>query len=117
SGDWDFLGESEAKALDHVHRGGHVAAVATQAITRDFYGTSKLYRYHSGCSGGGRMGMMAIIHHPEDYDGVLLGAPGGRSSGTMLKFIHASRAMMEPGAWVSPAKLKMVDDKVTAACD
>lgn len=117
SGDWDFLGESAAKAMDHVHRGGHVTAVATQQITKAYYGAARMYRYHSGCSGGGRMGMMAITTHPEDYDGVLLGAPGGRSSGTMLKFIHAARAMMEPGAWVSPAKLKMADDKVTAACD
>ena len=117
SGDWDFLGESEAKALDHVHRGGHVAAVATQKITGAYYGAPKFYRYHSGCSGGGRMGMMAIVNHPEDYDGVLLGAPGGRSSGTMLKFIHAARQMMEPGAWISPAKFQMADDKVTAACD
>ncbi|MDB5424922.1 MAG: hypothetical protein JWQ29_2338 [Phenylobacterium sp.] len=116
--DWSFMGRSKAQAMDHVHRGAHVTAVATQEITKAYYNASKIYRYHSGCSGGGRMGVMAIERHPEDYDGVLLGAPGGRSSATMIKFIAAAQEMMrEPGAWVSPAKLKMVEGRVTAACD
>lgn len=117
-GNWTFLGESEAKAIDHVHRGAHVTAQATQQITKAYYDTEDLYRYHSGCSGGGRMGMMAITRHPEDYDGVLLGAPGGRSSATMLAFIDAAQQMhREPGAFLSPAKLAMAEQKVTAKCD
>ena len=116
--DWSFMGRSKAQAADHVHRGAHVTAGATQQITKAYYGVPKIYRYHSGCSGGGRMGVMAIERHPEDFDGVLLGAPGGRSSATMIKFITAAQEMIrEPGAWVSPAKLKMVEGKVTAACD
>lgn len=116
--DWSFMGRSQAQAVDHIHRGAHVVAVATQQITKAYYQASTMYRYHCGCSGGGRMGVMAIERHPEDFDGVLLGAPGGRSSATMIKFIAAAQEMMrEPGSWVSPAKLSMVEDKVTAACD
>ena len=115
--DWGFLTDP-AKARDHIDRGAHVTAVATQQITKAYYGAEKLYRYHSGCSGGGRMGTMAIERHPEDYDGVLLGAPGGRSNATMLAFIwNAQQMNREPGAWLSPAKLQMLDKKVTAACD
>jgi feruloyl esterase len=115
--DWDFLFDP-AKALDHSHRGAHVVAVATQQITKAYYGVTKMYRYHSGCSGGGRMGMMTITRHPGDFDGVLIGAPGGRSSGSILKFVHlAQQAMREPGAWVSPAKFAMLDKKITEACD
>jgi feruloyl esterase len=116
--DWSFMGRNEAQAVDHIHRGAHVVAVATQKITKAFYGVPSMHRYHSGCSGGGRMGVMAIERHPEDFDGVLLGAPGGRSSATMIKFITAAQEMMrEPGAWLSPAKLAMTEAKVTAACD
>jgi feruloyl esterase len=115
--DWTFLSDP-VKALDHNHRGAHVVALATQQITRRYYGASKIFRYASGCSGGGRMGMEALSKHPEDFDGLLIGAPGGRGSGTILKFIAASQALMrEPGAWLSPAKLSMVEQKVTAACD
>ncbi|NBW10572.1 MAG: tannase/feruloyl esterase family alpha/beta hydrolase [Caulobacteraceae bacterium] len=115
--DWSFLADP-AKARDHIDRGAHVTAVATQQITRAYYGGQAFYRYTSGCSGGGRMTTEAIERHPEDYDGVLLGAPGGRSSATMLAFINAAQQMArEPGSWVSPAKFAMLDAKVTAACD
>jgi len=118
---WRFIGENPAQAVDYIHRGGHVTAAATQMITRKYYGREKIWRYHAGCSGGGRMGMEALAHHPEDYDGILLGAPGiGPSYGseTMLAFIYMGQQMMrEPGAWVSPAKLGMLDKKVTAICD
>lgn len=115
--DWSFLSDP-AQARDHIDRGAHVTAVATQQITRAYYGGALFYRYTSGCSGGGRMSTEAIERHPEDYDGVLLGAPGGRSSATMLAFINAAQQMArEPGSWVSPAKFVMLDAKVTAACD
>ncbi len=119
--DWRFLADP-VKTLDHRDRGAHVTTVAAQALTKAYYRASKMYRYHTGCSGGGRMGGEAIMRHPEDYDGVLLG--DGRvttnpwlGSG-MYKFIHAAQVMTrEPGAWLSPAKLQMLDAKVTAACD
>jgi feruloyl esterase len=119
--DWSFIERNPAQGVDHVHRGAHVTAVATQAITKQYYGVKKLYRYHSGCSGGGRMGMEAVTKHPEDYDGVLLGAPGlGPKFGseTMMTFIYLGQQMSrEPGAWLSPEKLQMVDAKVTQQCD
>jgi feruloyl esterase len=114
---WGFLVDP-AKAEDHIDRGAHVTAVATQKITKGYYKATALHRYFSGCSGGGRMATMSIERHPEDFDGVLLGAPGGRSDATMLAFIYnAQQANREPGAWVSPAKLQMLDRKVTAQCD
>lgn len=119
--DWSFMSD-KTKALDHVHRGAHVATVASQQITMAYYGGEKFYRYHVGCSGGGRMGTEAIRHHPEDYDGVLVGGNGnspksGINSAAMLKFIQASQEQYKPGGWVSPAKLKMVESHVTAECD
>ncbi|MEA3301157.1 MAG: tannase/feruloyl esterase family alpha/beta hydrolase [Pseudomonadota bacterium] len=115
--DWGFLTDP-AKAEDHIHRAMHVTAVATQALTRAYYDSDTLYRYMSGCSGGGRMATESITRHPEDFDGVLLGAPGGRSNMTMAAFVYNAQQMnREPGAWLSPAKLAMLDKKVTAACD
>jgi feruloyl esterase len=114
---WGFLTDP-AKAEDHIDRAAHVTAVATQKITKGYYKAQALHRYFSGCSGGGRMATMSIERHPEDFDGVLLGAPGGRSDATMLAFIYNAQQMnREPGAWVSPAKLQMLDNKVTAQCD
>lgn len=114
--DWDFIGESKAKALDHRDRGAHVTNIAAQQITKAYYGVDSMYRYMSGCSGGGRMSTEAIERHPEDFDGVVLGAPGDWT--TILSFVYNAQQMTrEPGAWLSPAKLAMLEQKVTAHCD
>lgn len=114
--DWSFIVDP-AQSLDYSHRGTHVTAVATQQITKKYYNADTMYRYISGCSGGGRMGVMSAEHHPEDFDGHLIGAPG-RSTAVMLKDIWTLQQMTrEAGAWVSPQKLAMVDTAVTAACD
>lgn len=116
--DWNFIGESRAKAVDHQHRGAHVTNVAAQQITKSYYDTDSMYRYMSGCSGGGRMATEAVQRYPDDFDGVIIGAPGGRSSATILSFINAAQQMTrEPGSWLSPAKLAMLDQKVMAQCD
>ena len=80
--DWRFMFD-EAQALDHDRRAGHVATVAAQKITRAYHGRGKLWRYHSGCSGGGRMGISAAASYPDDYDGIVLGAPGRTLANTL----------------------------------
>jgi Tannase and feruloyl esterase len=82
--DWRFMID-EAKALDHDRRAGHVATLAAQAISHEYYGPGRLWRYHSGCSGGGRMGISAAVEYPDDYDGIVLGA-AGRTLGNVLHF-------------------------------
>ncbi|WP_144039811.1 tannase/feruloyl esterase family alpha/beta hydrolase [Novosphingobium sp. TH158] len=121
--DWSFASDP-AKALDNAHRGGHVTTGAAQAITRAFYGVRKMHRYHTGCSGGGDMGMRAMQYHPDDYDGVLLGWIGGpypgdpRKTMTAWNYSVVMREMVrEPGSWISPAKRQFLQDKALALCD
>ncbi|MDB5423999.1 MAG: hypothetical protein JWQ29_1415, partial [Phenylobacterium sp.] len=113
---WEFGANDPVKRLDYSHRGAHVSAVATQAITRAYYNmNNKLYRYHLGCSGGGRMGMMAAYHHPEDYDGIVAStvAKGG---GSMHFAVIAQNMIRNPDAWVSPQKLAFLERKVNEKC-
>jgi len=120
--DWSFSNDP-AMALDNAHRGAHVSTVAAQALTKAYYGGSAMYRYHTGCSGGGDMGMKAIQIHPEDYDGVLLGWVGGphpdpKREGTVRTFnVMVRESLREPGAWLSPETLLLADEKVLEACD
>ncbi|MAT50622.1 MAG: hypothetical protein CMK32_05510 [Porticoccaceae bacterium] len=113
---WDFAIDNPAAKLDHGHRGAHVSAVATQAITRAYYDMDdKLYRYHLGCSGGGRMGAMAALHHPGDYDGIV--ASTGFGNGNSMWFPWIVQYLFEnPDRWVSPEKLAMVEKRVAEVC-
>jgi feruloyl esterase len=120
--DWSFRSDP-AKALDNAHRAAHLTTVAGQQLTRAYYGADKMYRYETGCSGGGDMGIQAMSHYPHDYDGVLLGWIGGphpdpKKNSTVRNFAVMVREMnREPGAWISPAKRKFVSQKVLQACD
>jgi Tannase and feruloyl esterase len=113
---WDFMIDNPAAKFDHGHRGAHVAAVATQAITRGYYGMKdKLYRYHLGCSGGGRMGAMAALHHPEDYDGIV--ASTGFGTGSNIWFPWIIQYLVEnPDRWISPPKLAFLERKISKHC-
>ena len=109
--------------MDNAHRGAHVVTVATQQMTRSYYGVSRMYRYAGGCSGGGGMGQAAVQHYPSDYDGVMMGGqPLGVPPDPLKRkqFEHAimvRESLREPGAWLSPAKRDFVAKQVMEACD
>ncbi len=113
---WEFAIDNPAAKLDHGHRGAHVAAQATQAITRAYYDMDeKLYRYHLGCSGGGRMGAMAALHHPEDYDGIVASTGFGKGGSVWFPWI-LQYLINHPEGWVSPAKLETLEKAVAQHC-
>jgi feruloyl esterase len=113
---WDFGINNPVARLDHGHRGAHVSAVATQAITRKYYAMNdKLFRYHLGCSGGGRMGAMAVLHHPEDYDGVVASTGFGDGNSMWFPWI-LQHLLRNPDGWVSPPKLALLERSVAKKC-
>jgi hypothetical protein len=70
--DFSFMAD-EAKLTDFMWRGVKTSAAATQAITRRYYDKDRIYRYISGCSGGGQMGLgNARRFGGESFDGFLV---------------------------------------------
>ena len=69
-----FLNQSEA-LLDYGYRGVHLATQAAKSVVQAFYGDAIEFSYLSGCSNGGRAALMEVTRFPNDYDGVLAGAP------------------------------------------
>ncbi len=61
--------------LDWGQRGAHVVTLAAKAIIADFYGRPARFSYFNGCSDGGREALMSAQIFPDDFDGVLAGAP------------------------------------------
>lgn len=66
--DWVLLQDFAAVALDD-------AASIGKAVTTSFYGTAPKYSYWSGCSTGGRQGLMMAQRYPTQYDGIMAAAP------------------------------------------
>jgi feruloyl esterase len=60
---------------DFAQRGIHQMAVKTKEITKAYYGKKQKYAYWDGFSTGGRQGHKLAQLHPDDFDGILAGAP------------------------------------------
>lgn len=61
--------------IDFAYRATHVVTVAAKEIINRFYGEPAKYNYFRGCSTGGRQGLVEAQQFPEDFDGIVVGAP------------------------------------------
>ena len=60
---------------DFGYRATHLMTTVGKAVTETFYRTSIRYAYFSGGSTGGQQALSEAQRYPEDYDGILAGAP------------------------------------------
>ncbi len=87
----DFAPGHPEKVADFGWRGKHLQAARSKDIIRAFYGKSVKHSYFSSCSNGGRQALMEIQRFPEDYDGVIVGAPANNWTHHFAGF-HLERA-------------------------
>lgn len=76
--DWGLVSEGNVNwpllwnfAVDALNEGASLGKQATEL----YYGTPAKYSYFNGCSTGGRQGHILAQQHPEQFDGILAGAP------------------------------------------
>lgn len=108
-----------AKArTDYEHRAVHLTAQSAKAIAARFYARPVERSYFTGCSGGGRQALKEMQVHPQDYDGVIAGAPGPNMPLQSVRMMwFALEAQRKPQAALSDADWSLYESRVTAACD
>jgi feruloyl esterase len=100
---------------DYAYRAVHVSALTAKRIAQAYYEALPRRSYFDGCSTGGRQGLMAAQRFPDDFDGILVGAPFLDFSSTMATFAWFQQALQANP--ITPAKLKILADKVNTTCD
>ena len=103
------------KLIDFGYRAVHETSVQAKAILRAFFGRDAARSYFSGCSDGGREALMEAQRFPEDFDGIIAGAPANNWSHLFTGFVWNEQALAETP--IPPAKLPAIQKAVVAACD
>jgi len=106
------------KLIDFGYRAVHETAVASKAVIRAFYGKDPSRDYFVGCSDGGREALMEAQRYPDDFSGIIAGAPANNWSHLFTGFVwNAQGLQADPAAALTPAKLAVVQKAALAKCD
>ena len=81
------------REVNFGHRAVHVTAEAAKTIIRLYYGRDIGYSYFLGCSRGGGQGMMSSQRYPDDFDGIVSGAPAYDWTGLGAFFLQTQQAL------------------------
>ena len=109
-----FAADSQ-KLLDYAYRAVHVTAITAKRIVAAYYDQQTRRSYFDGCSTGGRQGLMSAQRFPDDFDGILVGAPVLDITGTMVSYAWNQRVLA--GNPITAEQLKIVADAVYGKCD
>jgi feruloyl esterase len=116
SADWSFAVEHPEKLTDYAWRAVHEMTVHAKAIARARYARAPRFSYWTGCSSGGRQGLVEAQRFPGDYDGIIAGAPANAWVPLMVHTVLVQRALAGPDG-LAPAKLAALHEAALAACD
>jgi len=99
----------------------HRTAEAAKAIIHSYYDAPSEKNYFSGCSNGGRQALMEAQRFPDDFDGIVAGAPAYDFVGVAAQFVKDIQAAF-PDSKVNtplftPATLKSVEAQILEKCD
>ncbi len=104
--------------VDFAERSLHELAVKAKAVIRAYYGSAPTYSYWKGCSTGGRQGLMAVQRFPEEYDGLVIGAPAINWDRFVPSDLWPQIVMNKmTGGPITASKLTAVTRAAVNACD
>ncbi len=106
-----------ASVSDFADRAIHDMTVAGEQLTARFYRRDAQYTYFNGCSQGGRQGLVEAQRYPNDYDGIVSGAPAIDFPQLSAMQLWPQIAMHRAGDTVAQCKFGAFQAAVVARCD
>jgi feruloyl esterase len=121
--DQSFFADQRA-ALDFAETSVRTVTLATRDIVQGYFGSAPHHSYMTGCSTGGREGMLASQRYPELFDGIVIGAPAMRPGRSNLGIEWAQvllnrtqAAGISTPAGITPVERRLIDGELRRQCD
>jgi feruloyl esterase len=106
------------KLTDFNYRAIHETALQSRAVIAAVYHSSPRLSYFSGCSGGGRQAFSEVQRFPQDFDGVIAGAPGyDRLNQSFQLVAIAQGTHMDKASFIPAEKYPAIHEAALNACD
>jgi hypothetical protein len=106
------------KLIDYGHRAVHEMTGKAKSIVSAFYGNGPKRSYFASCSNGGRQALMEAQRYPNDYDGIIAGAPANYFTHFLAGFAWNMQATLnDPASYIPSSKVKAIEAASLAACD
>ena len=105
------------RVRDYGWRAVHLTTVAAKTLIAGYYGHGPEHAYFIGCSNGGRQGMMEASRFPDDYDGILAGAPAAVWTDLAMSMINGAQAQRAAGAAIRVGQARRLQAEVLKQCD
>ena len=110
------------RQVNFGHAGVHRVAETAKAIIRHYYNAPIERAYFSGCSNGGRQALMEAQRYPDDFDGIIAGAPAADFTGIGAQFIKDIKALYpDPKSLAAPPltaeTLTSIERQIVQKCD
>jgi feruloyl esterase len=103
--------------VDFGHRATHLATVVGKEVAAKRYGRAPERAYWQGCSTGGRQGLAEVQRYPDDYDGVIAGAPVYTPLTYANAMLRVQMFHARPESNLTAEQVPLIRDAVLAACD
>jgi feruloyl esterase len=114
----NFIPGHPEKVLDFAYRAVHEMTVASKALVAAYYSSAPKYSYWNGCSTGGRQAMAEAQRYPNDYDGIVAGAPASYTTHLQGSQVWtAAVAHKDEGAYIPLEKYAAIHKAVLDQCD
>lgn len=113
--DPSFYRDDHAK-LNFAFRANHLTTVRAKRIVAAFYGEPAQHAYLWGCSNGGRAALVEALRYPDDYDGIIAGAPAVDYGHGLLAWALETSRHQKRGP-LTAESVALLDANTRRACD
>jgi feruloyl esterase len=112
-----FAYQHSERLIDFASRSVREMTSKAKALTRAFYEKHPDHSYWVGCSTGGKQGLTEAQRFPDDYDGILAGAPANNWTRLMHATVDVTVAGLDSAGRLAPDDLQTLNRAVLSSCD